>query len=186
MAGQGGGRDRFLESHGGYGLRRVDSKGGKAPPSRNQSPTSSSYLSPSSPYFSFVQMVATTSPEVLLEVFPYLPVLKDGTIDRLAGTQVAHPGLDPETGVLSKDIVILPQTGVSARLYRPITTKPGTKLPIFKPSTQTLFLSFQKTQNPSLISSSQHNPMPFHRHRRGNWPNQATWHLPKQRFRHEN
>ncbi|RXH90601.1 hypothetical protein DVH24_035365 [Malus domestica] len=114
------------------------------------------------------------SPEVLLEVFPYLRVLKDGTIDRLAGTQVAHPGLDPETRVLSKDIVILPQTGVSAGLFRPITTKPGTKLPIFKPFTQTLFLSFQKTQNPSPISSSQHNLMPFHRHRRGNWPNQTN------------
>ncbi|KAB2619373.1 carboxylesterase 2 [Pyrus ussuriensis x Pyrus communis] len=75
-------------------------------------------------------MAAITSPEVLLEVFPYLRVLKDGTIDRVAGTQVAPPGLDPETGVLSKDIVILPQTGVSARLYRPNTAKPGTKLPL--------------------------------------------------------
>ncbi|KAM1282479.1 hypothetical protein ACFX2I_022919 [Malus domestica] len=75
-------------------------------------------------------MAATTSPKVLLEVFPYLQVLKDGTIDRLTGTQVAPPGLDPETGVLSKNIVILPQTGVSAQLYRPITTKLGTKLPL--------------------------------------------------------
>ncbi|KAM1657545.1 hypothetical protein ACFX1Q_045785 [Malus domestica] len=34
-AGRGGGRDRFPESRGGHGLRRLDSKGGKAPPSRN-------------------------------------------------------------------------------------------------------------------------------------------------------
>ncbi|KAM1431163.1 hypothetical protein ACFX2I_047147 [Malus domestica] len=59
IAGRGGGRDWFLERHGGHGLRRVDSKGGKAPPSRNQSPTSSSYLSSSSPYFSFIQMATT-------------------------------------------------------------------------------------------------------------------------------
>ncbi|KAM1134026.1 probable carboxylesterase 2 [Malus sylvestris] len=75
-------------------------------------------------------MAATTSPEVLLDVLPYLRVLKDGTIDRLAGTQVAPPGLDPQTEVLSKDIVIFPKTGVSARLYRPSTAKPGHKLPL--------------------------------------------------------
>ncbi|XP_048434258.1 flowering time control protein FPA [Pyrus x bretschneideri] len=35
MAGRVGGRDRFPESRGGNGLRRLDSKSGKAPPSRN-------------------------------------------------------------------------------------------------------------------------------------------------------
>ncbi|XP_075633902.1 putative carboxylesterase 2 [Castanea sativa] len=55
--------------------------------------------------------------DVSLEVPPYLRVYKDGTLERLAGTQVAPSGLDPQTGVVSKDIVIIPQTGVSARLY---------------------------------------------------------------------
>ncbi|ONI33662.1 hypothetical protein PRUPE_1G439300 [Prunus persica] len=76
-------------------------------------------------------MASTTSPEVSLEVLPYLRVLKDGTIDRIAGTQVFPAGLDPQTGVLSKDIVLIPETGVSARLYIPNNiTKTDHKLPL--------------------------------------------------------
>lgn len=70
------------------------------------------------------------SKEVEVEVFPYIRVYKDGTFDRLAGTEVAPPGLDPETGVLSKDIVIVPETSVSARLYRPADVSDGQKLPL--------------------------------------------------------
>ncbi|KAG6749132.1 hypothetical protein POTOM_046175 [Populus tomentosa] len=42
-----------------------------------------------------------------------------GTIERTSRDRSSHAGLDPETGVLSKDTVIVPETGVSARLYRP-------------------------------------------------------------------
>lgn len=70
------------------------------------------------------------SKEVVRDVFPYLKVYKDGTIERLAGTEFAPAGLDPETGVLSKDIVIIPETGVSARLYRPNSTEANQKLPL--------------------------------------------------------
>ncbi|XP_062099595.1 probable carboxylesterase 2 [Humulus lupulus] len=63
--------------------------------------------------------IDSTTPEVSIEAFPYLRVYKDGTIERLAGTQVAPTGLDPQTGVVSKDVLVVPQTGVSARLYRP-------------------------------------------------------------------
>ncbi|KAL5558892.1 hypothetical protein UlMin_035103 [Ulmus minor] len=72
----------------------------------------------------------STTTEVSLEVFPYLRLYKDGTLERLAGTQVAPAGLDPQTGVLSKDVVIIPETSVSVRLYRPNIVKPGQKLPI--------------------------------------------------------
>ncbi|TXG52370.1 hypothetical protein EZV62_021539 [Acer yangbiense] len=71
--------------------------------------------------------------EVSIEVFPYLRVYKDGTVERLAGTEVVHAGLDPETLVLSKDIVIVPETGVSARIYRPNNnnwTESDQKLPL--------------------------------------------------------
>lgn len=69
--------------------------------------------------------------EVSLDVFPYIRVYKDGTFERLAGTQVVPAGLDPQTGVLSKDIVIIPGTNVSARLYRPNNVKKaGQKLPL--------------------------------------------------------
>ncbi|CAL0327058.1 unnamed protein product [Lupinus luteus] len=75
----------------------------------------------------------SSNPEISVEVFPYLRVYKDGTIDRIAGTQVVPPGLDSETNVISKDILIIPQTSVTARLYHPnFTTKTAQnhKLPL--------------------------------------------------------
>ncbi|XP_052200929.1 probable carboxylesterase 2 [Diospyros lotus] len=68
--------------------------------------------------------------EVAQEVLPYLRVYKDGTVERLAGIEVAPAGLDPETGVFSKDMVIIPETGVSARLYRPSLAPNNRKLPL--------------------------------------------------------
>jgi acetyl esterase/lipase len=69
--------------------------------------------------------------EVAVEVFPYLREYKDGTVERIAGTQVVAAGLDPDTGVESKDILIIPETGVSARLYRPNNNyKSDKKLPL--------------------------------------------------------
>ncbi|CAN1197464.1 Probable carboxylesterase 2 [Linum perenne] len=69
------------------------------------------------------------SKEVAREVFPFLRVFKDGTIQRLVGTESLPPGLDSDTDVLSKDIVIFPETGVSARIYRP-NSLPNKKLPL--------------------------------------------------------
>ncbi|GFS33207.1 hypothetical protein Acr_00g0027050 [Actinidia rufa] len=68
--------------------------------------------------------------EVSVEVLPYLRVYKDGTIERIAGNEVSPADLDPQTGVVSKDIVIIPETGVSARLYRPNLTSEHKKLPL--------------------------------------------------------
>lgn len=68
--------------------------------------------------------------QVSHDVFPYLRVYKDGTIERFAGTEVVPAGLDPETGVFSKDTVIVPETRVSARLYRPSLAKASQKLPL--------------------------------------------------------
>ncbi|KAL1344173.1 hypothetical protein HN51_018047 [Arachis hypogaea] len=76
-------------------------------------------------------MDSPSNPEISMEVPPYLRIHSDGTVERLAGTQVAPPGLDPETNVLSKDILIQPQTSVTARLYRPNNTNHNhTKLPL--------------------------------------------------------
>ncbi|KAJ8772818.1 hypothetical protein K2173_027995 [Erythroxylum novogranatense] len=71
-----------------------------------------------------------TGKQVSRDVFPYLRVYDDGTIERLAGTEVTPAGLDSKTGVLSKDIVIIPETNVSARLYRPDSAKGSQKLPV--------------------------------------------------------
>ncbi|KAB2040760.1 hypothetical protein ES319_D02G105200v1 [Gossypium barbadense] len=67
--------------------------------------------------------------EVALDLFPYLKVYKDGTLERIAGVEVVPPGLDPQTNVLSKDILVVPQTGVSARIYRPNFVIKDQKLP---------------------------------------------------------
>ncbi|KAL1200947.1 putative carboxylesterase 2 [Cardamine amara subsp. amara] len=68
--------------------------------------------------------------QVSLELLPWLVVHTDGTIERLAGTEVCPPGLDSETRVLSKDIIIEPKTGLTARIYRPESIQPGQKLPL--------------------------------------------------------
>ncbi|KAG7594355.1 Alpha/beta hydrolase fold-3 [Arabidopsis thaliana x Arabidopsis arenosa] len=72
----------------------------------------------------------STKKQVSLELLPWLVVHTDGTIERLAGTEVCPPGLDPETGVFSKDIIIEPKTGLSARIYRPFSIQTDQKLPL--------------------------------------------------------
>ncbi|KAK8489374.1 hypothetical protein V6N11_082704 [Hibiscus sabdariffa] len=68
--------------------------------------------------------------EIVLDLFPWLKVYKDGTIERTAGVEVVPPGLDPQTHVLSKDVVIAPEPHVSARIYRPNFVTKGPKLPL--------------------------------------------------------
>ncbi|CAH8362793.1 unnamed protein product [Eruca vesicaria subsp. sativa] len=72
----------------------------------------------------------STKKQVSLEVLPWLVVHSDGTLERLAGTEICPPGLDPETGVLSKDIIIDSKTCLSARIYRPDSIQPDQKLPL--------------------------------------------------------
>lgn len=77
-------------------------------------------------------MASTTEKEVTHD-FPLLGVraFKDGTVERLLGTEIVPPSTNPITGVQSKDVVIDPQTGLSARLYLPKTTNPiHKKLPL--------------------------------------------------------
>lgn len=73
-------------------------------------------------------MAATKSKIVVDDVPPYLRVYEDGTIERLLGFEFAPASLDPQTGVSAKDVVFQPETGLSARLYRPAA--PQNKLPL--------------------------------------------------------
>ncbi|KAE8716318.1 putative carboxylesterase 2 [Hibiscus syriacus] len=68
--------------------------------------------------------------ELVVDLFPWLKEYKDGTIERTAGFEVVPPGLDPETNVISKDIVIIPESDVSARIYRPNFVPNDQKLPL--------------------------------------------------------
>ncbi|CAA2981510.1 probable carboxylesterase 2 [Olea europaea var. sylvestris] len=72
----------------------------------------------------------TSCDQVIHDVPPYLRVYKDGTIERLFGTEVAPATFDHQTEVSSKDIVVVPDTGVSVRIYRPTLTHHHQKLPL--------------------------------------------------------
>ncbi|KAF7840854.1 tuliposide A-converting enzyme 1, chloroplastic [Senna tora] len=75
--------------------------------------------------------------ELAYDLSPIMKVYKDGRIVRLAGEDVAPPGVDPATGVESKDVVISGHDdgggggGVSVRLFIPKLTTPDLKLPLF-------------------------------------------------------
>ncbi|XP_010275601.1 PREDICTED: probable carboxylesterase 2 [Nelumbo nucifera] len=68
--------------------------------------------------------------EVDHEFLPFLRVYKDGHVERLLGTDSVPASLDSETGVSSKDVLIVPDSGVSARLYLPKLADANQKLPI--------------------------------------------------------
>ena len=63
--------------------------------------------------------------------FPgFLRIYKDGRIERFMGTETTPAGTDRQTGVQSKDVIINPETGVSARLFLPKSANPTHKLPL--------------------------------------------------------
>ncbi|CAL5377327.1 unnamed protein product [Camellia sinensis] len=64
--------------------------------------------------------MASTPAEEIVHDFPsFIRVYKDGRVERLKGTDTVPPSTNPDTGVQSKDVVIHPETGLSARLYIP-------------------------------------------------------------------
>ncbi|KAM0025132.1 putative 2-hydroxyisoflavanone dehydratase, Carboxylesterase [Helianthus debilis subsp. tardiflorus] len=60
---------------------------------------------------------------------PFLRYYKNGKLQRPIGTPFVPPSNDPETRVISKDIIISHDPKIAARLYRPTTTT-TTKLPL--------------------------------------------------------
>ncbi|XWS62884.1 hypothetical protein CRYUN_Cryun06bG0048900 [Craigia yunnanensis] len=74
-------------------------------------------------------MESTTS-EILFDGAPFLRVYKDGRVERLVGTQIVSPGIDPKTNVESKDVLYSQETGQSVRLYIPKNVSSTQKLPL--------------------------------------------------------
>lgn len=68
--------------------------------------------------------------EVAFEFPPLFRIFKAGRVERFVGTEIVPPSTDPVTGVQSKDVVISPETGVSARLFLPKTLVPNQKVPL--------------------------------------------------------
>lgn len=65
------------------------------------------------------------------DLSPMVRVYKDGRVERLMGTATVPASLDEKTGVSSKDVVISPESGLSARLYIPkLPASSPRKLPL--------------------------------------------------------
>ncbi|PWA92178.1 alpha/beta-Hydrolases superfamily protein [Artemisia annua] len=65
--------------------------------------------------------------EILIEIPYFVRVYKDGRVDKIAGTSVVPAGIDPNTGVQSKDVVISPETNAFVRIYIPKTANLNVK-----------------------------------------------------------
>lgn len=57
-----------------------------------------------------------------------LRIYADGRIDRLSGEEIVPPSPHAEAGVRSKDVVVSPDTGLSARIFLPQIPEPTRKL----------------------------------------------------------
>ncbi|KAF2916560.1 probable carboxylesterase 7 [Oryza sativa Japonica Group] len=70
--------------------------------------------------------------EIEFDMPGVLRMYKDGRVERFDGTQTVPPSPsgDPANGVVSKDVVLDPAAGISARLYLPPGVEPGKKLPV--------------------------------------------------------
>ncbi|KAG0494117.1 hypothetical protein HPP92_005111 [Vanilla planifolia] len=80
-------------------------------------------LSPSSAFATSLSFEGIDSDdEVIFQFLPLIRVYRSGRVERLVGMETVPAAFDLPTGVLSKDIVIDPTTGVSARLYLPVSS----------------------------------------------------------------
>lgn len=64
-------------------------------------------------------MASSATKEIIVDMSPFFRLFTDGTIERIPPPLVAPPSDDPDSAVLSKDVVIDPDTGVTVRLYSP-------------------------------------------------------------------
>ncbi|KAL3621167.1 hypothetical protein CASFOL_036079 [Castilleja foliolosa] len=76
-------------------------------------------------------IATNSSSPVAYEIYPFVRVYKNGTVERLQGTNIVPASLDPETKILSKDTYISPKlNNIPARLYRPEHVTVKHKLPL--------------------------------------------------------
>ncbi|KAL6846452.1 hypothetical protein ACP4OV_023900 [Aristida adscensionis] len=70
--------------------------------------------------------------ELEFEMPGVIRAYKSGRVERFDGTETVPPSPagDPATGVASKDVLLDPASGLSARLYLPPGVKPGERLPV--------------------------------------------------------
>ncbi|PHT94741.1 hypothetical protein T459_02623 [Capsicum annuum] len=72
----------------------------------------------------------STFAEKALNLYPFFQVYANGTVHRYEEIKFVPPSNNPKTGVQSKDVAILPQKDVSARLYLPKISRKNQKFPL--------------------------------------------------------
>ncbi|KAL0387013.1 UNVERIFIED_CONTAM: putative carboxylesterase 2 [Sesamum radiatum] len=95
----------------------------------------------SSPFFLIIFLLfrcsfslTNSTSDILYDIYPFIRVFKNGTIQRFIGQDFAPAGLDPTTGVHSKDVIVSASNyfNLSARIYLPraAAATPTHKLPL--------------------------------------------------------
>lgn len=74
--------------------------------------------------------MASSTDEITHDFPPFFKAYKDGRIERYMSHNHLPAGLDPNTGIQCKDVVISPETGVSARIFIPKINRPDQKFPL--------------------------------------------------------
>ncbi|PON39587.1 Alpha/beta hydrolase fold [Parasponia andersonii] len=66
------------------------------------------------------------------ELLPLLRLYKDGRVEGLLGNDFVPPSTNPQNGVVSKDITLVPEFNITARIYLPPIPdpNPNPKLPL--------------------------------------------------------
>ncbi|KAL8541354.1 hypothetical protein ACS0TY_002561 [Phlomoides rotata] len=74
--------------------------------------------------------MASAPKEVVFEMSPYFRIFTDGTIDRIPRSISTPASDDPNDAVLSKDVIVDSESGISVRIYRPRHHNPPQKIPV--------------------------------------------------------
>ncbi|KAJ6692555.1 ARYLACETAMIDE DEACETYLASE [Salix purpurea] len=73
----------------------------------------------------------SSSDEIIHQWGSYIRVYKEGRVERFFGTDKVPSSIDSADGVSTKDVLIVPETDVSARIFIPTATiDSGHKLPL--------------------------------------------------------
>lgn len=78
-------------------------------------------------------MDLSNTTEVELDFPPFFCAYKDGRVERFFGKDKVPTSIDNDgksSSISTKDVLIVPETGVSARIFIPNTIKPHQKLPL--------------------------------------------------------
>ncbi|XP_051132994.1 2-hydroxyisoflavanone dehydratase-like [Andrographis paniculata] len=77
------------------------------------------------------QTTPSPNPTILYDIYPFIRVYTNGTIQRFIGQDFSPPNDDPLSAVRSKDIQISPNPNlISARLYLPRPPHPSHRFPL--------------------------------------------------------